>query len=58
MLEDGIYETINIDNVYKVKMTLIIHFKNKSDFGVYRCIGKNSLGIAEKVIHVYRKLFI
>lgn len=55
VLEDGQYETIGIENVYKVKMNLIVHLKDPSDFGIYRCVGKNSLGIAEKLIQVYRK---
>lgn len=51
----GTYETVMVDNVYKVITKLIIIPMKPSDFGAYKCVAKNSVGQAEKFIYLYRK---
>lgn len=43
------------DNTYKVTMKLTIFAVELADFGVYRCISKNSLGETDGSIKLYRK---
>lgn len=51
----GTYETVMVDNVYKVITKLIIIPMKSSDFGAYKCVAKNAVGQAEKFIYLYRK---
>ncbi|CAG9857279.1 unnamed protein product [Phyllotreta striolata] len=44
------YEAVSMDNGYKKYMMLKIRRVNKSDFGSYRCVAKNSLGETDGVI--------
>lgn len=53
----GIYESMTIENVYRVIMKLVIRPKDSSDFGPYKCIANNTLGESEKIIHLHRKSF-
>ncbi|KAG5883619.1 hypothetical protein JTB14_005751 [Gonioctena quinquepunctata] len=43
-----------IEDGYKVHMKLMIKSLEPSDYGVYKCISKNSLGDMEGTINVYR----
>lgn len=52
----GIYESMTIENVYRVFMKLVIRPKDHTDFGAYKCIANNTLGESEKIIHLHRKL--
>lgn len=52
----GTYETLMVDNVYKVITKLIITPIKTNDFGAYKCVAKNSIGQAEKFIYLYREL--
>lgn len=56
LFEGGIYESMTIENVYRVIMKLVIRPKNAGDFGAYKCIANNTLGESEKIIHLHRKL--
>ncbi|XP_064212175.1 neurotrimin isoform X6 [Tribolium castaneum] len=44
------YEAVSMDNGYKKYMMLKIRRVNKSDFGSYKCVAKNSLGETDGVI--------
>lgn len=44
-----------IEEGYKVHMKLTINLLGPQDYGIYRCISKNSLGDMEGTINVYRK---
>lgn len=44
-----------IEDGYKVHMRLRINSLTPSDYGVYKCISKNSLGDMEGSINVYSK---
>lgn len=52
----GIYESMTIENIYRVFMKLVIRPKENSDYGAYKCIANNTLGETEKVVHLHRKL--
>lgn len=43
-------------SMYAVTMTLTIKHLQKSDFGGYKCISKNSIGGIEATIRLYGKL--
>lgn len=45
-----------VDNVYKVITKLIIIPMKTSNFGAYKCVAKNLIGQAEKLIYLYREL--
>lgn len=52
----GNYETVvDADGIYKVVMKLDVKLSRPSDFGVYKCIAKNSLGDSEEMIRVLRE---
>lgn len=52
---DDKYEPIMIHNKYKVHMKLIIRNIGLTDFGIYKCISKNSIGETDGTINVYGK---
>lgn len=52
----GIYESMTVENVYRVFMKLVIRPKDKSDFGAYKCIANNTLGQTEHSVSLHRKL--
>lgn len=55
IVQGGTFEQILMDSsVYKVIMKLTIRPTKLSEFGVYKCVAKNSLGEAEEVITVDR----
>ena len=43
----------NVENEYKVTMTLHIRNITRSHFGGYRCVVRNSLGETDGLIRVY-----
>ncbi|CAH0553151.1 unnamed protein product [Brassicogethes aeneus] len=43
-----------VETGFKVHMKLTINFLGPQDYGIYRCISKNSLGDMEGTINVYR----
>lgn len=47
-----------MENVYKVVMKLIVRPLDPSDFGEYKCVGKNALGESEKTVVLYREYTI
>lgn len=55
IVQGGTYETIVLDNIYKVIMKLIVRPLKSTDFGVYKCVAKNSLGENEETIKIHRK---
>ena len=44
-------------SIYAVQMTLVIKKLQKSDFGGYKCISKNSIGGIEATIRLYGKYY-
>lgn len=51
------YVMTEIENsMYAVQMVLTIKQLQKSDFGGYKCISKNSIGGIEATIRLYGKL--
>lgn len=46
------------ENVYKVVMKLTIVSVDIADFGVYKCVAKNSLGETDGSIKLYRKYLL
>ncbi|XP_050296725.1 lachesin-like isoform X2 [Anthonomus grandis grandis] len=48
------YEPVFVDNTYKVHMRLTIHNVSQSDYGIYKCLAKNSLGDTDGTIKLYR----
>lgn len=51
----GKYETMLVDNAYKVAMKLLVKSVGPSDFGSYKCVAKNSLGETDGTIKLYSK---
>lgn len=49
------YEAVSMDSGYKKYMMLKIRRVNKSDFGSYKCVAKNSLGETDGVIKLEGK---
>lgn len=47
-----------IENGYKVHMKLTIKSLGIQDYGIYKCVSKNSLGESEGTIKVYSMLII
>ncbi|RZC39382.1 I-set, Ig 3, and/or ig domain containing protein [Asbolus verrucosus] len=43
-----------IEDGYKVHMKLTLNHLGPQDYGIYRCISKNSLGDMEGTINIYR----
>lgn len=58
LVQGGTYESLTMENVFKVNMKLIVRPLDPSDFGEYKCVGKNALGESEKTIVLHRKLFV
>ncbi|CAD6996651.1 unnamed protein product [Ceratitis capitata] len=54
-VQSGTYESITLDNVFRIVMRLIIRPTNMRDFGDYHCVAKNSLGESERIITVRHK---
>ncbi|XP_052897541.1 opioid-binding protein/cell adhesion molecule homolog [Anopheles moucheti] len=55
ILQGGTYDSTLEDHVYKVTMKITVRLEKVSDFGVYKCVAKNSLGTTEESVKVYRK---
>ena len=49
------YESFLVDSSYKMYMRLKIRNLTKSDFGVFKCVAKNSLGETDGNIKIYGK---
>lgn len=58
IVQGGSYETIVLDNIFKVIMKLVVRPVKSTDFGVYKCVAKNSLGESEETIKIHRKYII
>ncbi|GAB0091888.1 opioid-binding protein/cell adhesion molecule homolog [Sergentomyia squamirostris] len=55
IVQGGSYEQLMLENVFKVVMKLVIRPVKPTDFGIYKCIAKNSLGESEETITVHHK---
>uniref|UniRef100_A0A182KF14 Ig-like domain-containing protein n=1 Tax=Anopheles christyi TaxID=43041 RepID=A0A182KF14_9DIPT len=55
ILQGGTYDSTLEDHVFKVTMRITLRLEKASDFGVYKCVAKNSLGTTEESVRVYRK---
>lgn len=55
MFLGGKYETMLVDNAYKVAMKLLIKSVGPHDLGSYKCVAKNSLGETDGTIKLYSK---
>lgn len=56
LVTGGTYESITMENVYKVIMRYVAVINDSNSFGAYKCVAKNSIGEAERVLHIHRKL--
>lgn len=54
-VQGGTYESITMENVFKVVMKLVIRPTASTDYGEYKCIGKNSQGESERIVRVQRE---
>ena len=54
ILQGGIYDNYIEDHVYKVHMKLTLKPEKATDFGIYKCVAKNSLGSTEETIKILR----
>ncbi|EAA10084.3 AGAP008776-PA, partial [Anopheles gambiae str. PEST] len=54
ILQGGTYDSTLEDHVFKVTMRITIRLEKASDYGVYKCVAKNSLGTTEESVRVYR----
>ncbi|XP_058126616.1 neurotrimin-like [Anopheles ziemanni] len=55
ILQGGTYDSALEDHVFKVTMKIVIRLERAADFGVYKCVAKNSLGTTEEAVKIYRK---
>uniref|UniRef100_A0A182P7R0 Ig-like domain-containing protein n=1 Tax=Anopheles epiroticus TaxID=199890 RepID=A0A182P7R0_9DIPT len=55
ILQGGTYNSTLEDHVFKVSMRIAIRLAKESDFGVYKCVAKNSLGTTERSVTVKRR---
>ncbi|XP_077288079.1 opioid-binding protein/cell adhesion molecule homolog [Arctopsyche grandis] len=53
--QGGKYESVVIENSYKIHMKLMIKAIDPSDYGSYKCVSKNSLGDTDGTVKVYHK---
>lgn len=53
--QDDRFKTEEFENTYKVTMKLTITNVDIADFGMYKCLAKNSLGETDGSIKLYRK---
>ncbi|XP_055637998.1 lachesin-like isoform X2 [Toxorhynchites rutilus septentrionalis] len=44
------------ENIYKVTMQIAIHLQKASDFGIYKCVAKNELGVAEDAAKIQKRM--
>ncbi|KAJ6649927.1 Opioid-binding protein/cell adhesion molecule like [Pseudolycoriella hygida] len=54
-VQGGTYESLTMENIFKVVMKLIVRPLDPSDFGEYTCVGKNPLGQSEKTVVLHHK---
>ncbi|XP_053959813.1 lachesin [Anastrepha ludens] len=54
-VQSGIYESVSLDNIFRIVMRLVIRPMELSDFGDYHCVAKNLMGESERIISVLRK---
>lgn len=57
-IQGGSYETVSMNNVFKIVMRLVIRPMKAKDFGEYRCVAKNMLGEMEQTITLHREYII
>ncbi|XP_036322565.1 lachesin isoform X2 [Rhagoletis pomonella] len=55
LVQSGTYESVSLDNIFRIVMRLIIRPMELKDFGDYRCVAKNLMGESERVISVLHK---
>lgn len=53
----GTFESVTMENVFKVIMQLVVRPHQLADFGAYRCVGQNSLGESERMVYLHRRFF-
>ncbi|XP_058452846.1 neurotrimin-like [Malaya genurostris] len=44
------------ENVFKVALQIGIHLQKNSDFGIYKCVAKNELGVAEETVKIQKRI--
>lgn len=54
-VQSGTYESVTLDNIFRIVMRLTIRPVVSKDFGDYHCVAKNSMGESERIISVRRK---
>lgn len=51
----GEYESITMENAFKVVMRYVAVLNESTNFGAYKCVAKNSVGGAERTLYIHRK---
>ncbi|XP_037959132.1 neurotrimin-like [Teleopsis dalmanni] len=54
-IQGGTYESLTLDNVYKIVMRLTIKPSKAKDFGEYKCVAKNMVGETDQSITILHK---
>ncbi|XP_036232478.2 neurotrimin [Bactrocera oleae] len=54
-VQSGTYESVTLDNIFRIVMRLTIRPVVSKDFGDYHCVAKNSMGESERIISVRHK---
>ncbi|XP_067625223.1 neurotrimin-like [Eurosta solidaginis] len=54
-VQSGTYESITLDNVFRIVMRLAIRPLDPKDFGDYYCVAKNLMGESQRIISVHHK---
>ncbi|XP_055547423.1 lachesin-like isoform X2 [Wyeomyia smithii] len=44
------------ENVYRVAMQIVVHLQRNSDFGIYKCVAKNELGVSEEAVKIQKRM--
>ncbi|XP_058821095.1 neurotrimin-like [Topomyia yanbarensis] len=44
------------ENVFKVAMQIGVHLQKNSDFGIYKCVAKNELGVSEEAVKIQKRI--
>lgn len=55
-VQGGTYESVTMENVFKVVMRLVVRPMDSTDLGAYKCVAKNSVGETERTLYIHRKI--
>ncbi|XP_055387189.1 opioid-binding protein/cell adhesion molecule homolog, partial [Condylostylus longicornis] len=55
IIQGGTYESVTLENIFRIVMKLTIRPIKPEDFGEYKCVAKNSLGESSKIITILER---